>query len=78
MFIFFRSKYKQPQLRPKGLGLGADKVVKENQKKSSKENDEDLAIVKKALVKVTMGKYAGFYGQVEFFMHILDINANYF
>ncbi|XP_045513698.1 G-patch domain and KOW motifs-containing protein [Pieris brassicae] len=58
------SKYKLPQLRPKGLGLGADKVVKENQKKSTRENDEDLAIVKKAFVKITMGKYAGFYGQV--------------
>ncbi|CAF4826283.1 unnamed protein product [Pieris macdunnoughi] len=58
------SKYKLPQLRPKGLGLGADKVVKENQKKSTRENDEDLAIVMKAFVKITMGKYAGFYGQV--------------
>ncbi|XP_045484348.1 G-patch domain and KOW motifs-containing protein [Pieris rapae] len=58
------SKYKLPQLRPKGLGLGADKVVKENQKKSTRENDDDLAIIKKAFVKITMGKYAGFYGQV--------------
>ncbi|CAK1542200.1 unnamed protein product [Leptosia nina] len=59
------SKYKQPQLRPKGLGLGADKVVKENQKKkTAKENEEELSIIKKAYVRITTGKYAGFYGQV--------------
>ncbi|CAG9566111.1 unnamed protein product [Danaus chrysippus] len=58
-----QSKYKQPQLRPKGLGLGADKVVKENQKnKSSK--DEELSIVKNAYVKITSGKYSGYYGKV--------------
>ncbi|XP_038221982.1 G-patch domain and KOW motifs-containing protein [Zerene cesonia] len=61
-----QSKYKHPELRPKGLGLGADKVIKENQKKKSKskDNEEELAIVKKSFVKITTGKYAGFYGQV--------------
>ncbi|XP_045501283.1 G-patch domain and KOW motifs-containing protein [Colias croceus] len=61
-----QSKYKLPELRPKGLGLGADKVIKENQKKKSntKDNEEELAIVKKSFVKITTGKYAGFYGQV--------------
>ncbi|CAG4935443.1 unnamed protein product [Colias eurytheme] len=61
-----QSKYKLPELRPKGLGLGADKVIKENQKKKSntKDNEEELALVKKSFVKITTGKYAGFYGQV--------------
>ncbi|XP_032514635.2 G-patch domain and KOW motifs-containing protein [Danaus plexippus] len=58
-----QSKYKQPQLRPKGLGLGADKVVKENQKNKSS-NDEELSIVKNAYVKITSGKYSGYYGKV--------------
>ncbi|XP_047532711.1 G-patch domain and KOW motifs-containing protein [Vanessa atalanta] len=60
-----QSKYKQPQLRPKGLGLGADKVIKENQKKkSSNGKDEDLSIVKNSFVKITSGKYSGFYAKV--------------
>ncbi|CAG4943842.1 unnamed protein product [Parnassius apollo] len=59
------SKYKPPQLRPKGLGLGADKVIAENQKKNNcKDNDNDLSIVKNACVKVTSGKYSGCYGKV--------------
>ncbi|KAI8434264.1 hypothetical protein MSG28_012358 [Choristoneura fumiferana] len=58
-------KHKQPELRPKGLGLGADKVVKENQKKNvTKDKDENLSIVKNAYVKITTGKYAGCYGRV--------------
>ncbi|XP_050667275.1 G-patch domain and KOW motifs-containing protein isoform X1 [Leptidea sinapis] len=58
------SKYKQPVLRPKGLGLGADKVIGQKQSKKSRDNEEELAIVKKAFVKVTSGKYSGLYGQV--------------
>ncbi|KAJ8718551.1 hypothetical protein PYW08_002788 [Mythimna loreyi] len=59
------SKYKQPELRPKGLGLGADKVIKENQKKQSKDKkQEELVIVKNAYVKISTGKYSGYYGKV--------------
>ncbi|XP_022824763.1 G patch domain and KOW motifs-containing protein [Spodoptera litura] len=59
------SKYKQPELRPKGLGLGADKVVKENQKKQAKDKkEEQLVIVKNSFVKITTGKYSGYYGKV--------------
>ncbi|XP_013140352.1 PREDICTED: G patch domain and KOW motifs-containing protein isoform X2 [Papilio polytes] len=58
------SKYKLPNLRPKGLGLGADKVIKDNQKNASKDNDKELAIVKNACVKITAGKYNGCYGKV--------------
>lgn len=59
-------KHKQPELRPKGLGLGADKVIKENQKKnvSKDKKDEELSIVKNSFVKITTGKYSGLYGKV--------------
>lgn len=61
-----RSKYKQPALRPKGLGLGADKVIKENQKKKSgNDKEEELNIVKNSFVKITTGKYSGCYGKVK-------------
>ncbi|XP_026326099.1 G-patch domain and KOW motifs-containing protein [Hyposmocoma kahamanoa] len=59
-----QSKYKQPALRPKGLGLGADKVIKENQKKSGNDKEEELSIVKNSFVKITIGKYSGCYGKV--------------
>ncbi|KAF9417028.1 hypothetical protein HW555_005780 [Spodoptera exigua] len=59
------SKYKQPELRPKGLGLGADKVIKDNQKKQTKDKkEEELVIVKNSFVKITTGKYSGYYGKV--------------
>ncbi|XP_059061448.1 G-patch domain and KOW motifs-containing protein [Achroia grisella] len=60
-----QSKYKQPALRPKGLGLGADKVIADKQKKkSSKDKEEELSIVKNSYVKITTGKYSGYYGKV--------------
>ncbi|XP_026749910.2 G-patch domain and KOW motifs-containing protein [Galleria mellonella] len=60
-----QSKYKQPQLRPKGLGLGADKVIADSQKKkSSKDKEEELSIVKNSYVKITTGKNSGYYGKV--------------
>ncbi|XP_039758731.1 peptidyl-prolyl cis-trans isomerase G [Pararge aegeria] len=60
-----QSKYKQPQLRPKGLGLGADKVIKEKEKsQSAKDKEEELSIVNNSFVKITTGKYNGLYGKV--------------
>ncbi|CAG9090313.1 unnamed protein product [Plutella xylostella] len=59
-----QAKFKEPQLRPKGLGLGADKMVKQNQKKAAGKGEEELTIVKNAFVKITSGKYSGFYGKV--------------
>ncbi|CAH0718285.1 unnamed protein product, partial [Brenthis ino] len=60
-----QSKYRQPLLRPKGLGLGADKMVKDNQnKKGTKDKDEELSIVKNSFVKITSGKHSGYYGKV--------------
>lgn len=62
-----QTKFKQPQLRPKGLGLGADKMIKENQKNKSskdKDKDENLSIVKTSFVRITSGKHSGYYGKV--------------
>lgn len=57
-------KYKQPEVRPKGLGLGADKVIKQKKTQTSNDKAEELAIVKNAFVKITTGKYANCYGKV--------------
>lgn len=59
-----RRKYREPQLRPKGLGLGADTVLKKNQKKAVDKDGKELLIVKNAFVKITTGKFKGCYGKV--------------
>ncbi|KAI5651409.1 g-patch domain-containing protein [Phthorimaea operculella] len=61
------AKYKPPTLRPKGLGLGADKVISDKQKKKTVNKDgkeEELAIVKNSYVKIIAGKHTGYYGKV--------------
>lgn len=60
-----KSKYKQPVLRPKGLGLGADALIKKKAAKSnSKEEEKELMIIKGGFVKITSGKYSGLYGKI--------------
>ncbi|KAL0271976.1 UNVERIFIED_CONTAM: hypothetical protein PYX00_005122 [Menopon gallinae] len=49
-----------PKLRPKGLGLGADKVVLQQTA-----HDPDLTISIKGYVKFVNGSHKGSYGQVE-------------
>ncbi|XP_077291527.1 G-patch domain and KOW motifs-containing protein [Arctopsyche grandis] len=60
-----------PTLRPKGMGLGADKVTiqqKNGEKPSEKkEEQEELKIVKGSFVKMIAGKHAGTYGQISGF-----------
>lgn len=55
-----------PNLRPKGMGLGADKIV--SLEKSDKQNaiNDDLKLVKGAYVQIIAGKQNGAYGQVRF------------
>lgn len=48
-----------PKLRPKGLGLGADKVL------ARPPESEDLTIALKSYVKFRSGQRNGAYGQVE-------------
>ncbi|XP_046741415.1 G-patch domain and KOW motifs-containing protein [Diprion similis] len=55
-----------PALRPKGMGLGADKVTmqKQNGKPRTKE-EEELKLIKGAFVKLIAGKQKDSYGQIE-------------
>lgn len=52
-----------PVLRPKGMGLGADKV----NKPVKTESKEELVMKKGAFIKVVSGQNKGFYGKVEGF-----------
>lgn len=55
-----------PELRPKGMGLGADKVTKQNKKTESKEKlQEEIKIEKGTCVKLISGKHNNSYGQIE-------------
>lgn len=55
-----------PVLRPKGMGLGADKVVKTSSSSNFvPEEGEILRKIKDSFVKITDGKYRNCYGQVK-------------
>lgn len=56
-----------PELRPKGMGLGADKVTLQKKNTDSKKNDEELKIEKGTFVKIIAGKQSNNYGQIEGF-----------
>lgn len=54
---------KEPALRPKGLGLGANKMA--NAEKKPKTSEElELTLVKGAFAKITAGHNKGLYCQV--------------
>lgn len=58
------------KLRPKGLGLGADRTVLENAAKAltkPKDGEEELKVVVGANVQLLSGKHQGLYGQVCFY-----------
>lgn len=61
------AKLKTPALRPKGMGLGADKVAKPKPVLIAPAPDEVLEIKKGASIKVIAGKFKDMYGQVSFF-----------
>lgn len=54
----------QPILRPKGMGLGADKVLKQKPLLVEPEQNEKLEMKKNAYVRILGGKYKDLYGQV--------------
>ncbi|XP_076231632.1 G-patch domain and KOW motifs-containing protein-like [Calliopsis andreniformis] len=56
-----------PEMRPKGMGLGADKVTLQKQNTDSKKQDEELKIEKGTFVKIIAGKQSNSYGQIEGF-----------
>ena len=52
-----------PVLRPKGMGLGADKVIQVPKTKSN----EELVMKKGAFLNIISGPHKGFYGKIEGF-----------
>lgn len=56
-----------PELRPKGMGLGADKVTLQKKNTDSKKQEEELKIEKGTFVKIIAGKQSNNYGQIEGF-----------
>lgn len=56
---------KEPELRPKGMGLGADKVVKKAKLLVAPAANESLEIKKNAYVRILGGKFKDLYGQIE-------------
>lgn len=58
---------KEPELRPKGMGLGADKAIKKQKLLVEPAVNEVLEIKKKAYVRILAGKYRCLYGQVNLY-----------
>lgn len=54
-----------PELRPKGMGLGADKLIKSAQKK--RHSEEELKLKNGSYVQFVIGRLDGQYGQVQGF-----------
>lgn len=53
-------------VRPKGMGLGADKLIKPKPLLVAPKNGELLVVKKNASVRILSGKYKDLYGQVSF------------
>lgn len=58
------AKSKEPELRPKGMGLGADKAVRPQKLLVAPSVNEVLIIKKNASVKILAGRYKDLYGMV--------------
>lgn len=55
---------KEPALRPKGLGLGANKMASVEKSSSKTDEEKELTLKKGAYAKITAGKHKGLYCQV--------------
>merc|ERR1712156_1006996 len=56
----------EPVMRPKGLGLGATRVNKDNETKNGDSDKKEKLLLKRgAFVKITSGKNKGQYGEVD-------------
>ncbi|XP_011150826.1 G-patch domain and KOW motifs-containing protein [Harpegnathos saltator] len=56
-----------PELRPKGMGLGADKVTLQKQNEKPRKEEEELRMEKGSFIKIIAGKQSNTYGQIEGF-----------
>lgn len=64
-YIYSNPHFSEPVLRPKGLGLGATKMINEGIGEVRKEKeDKELKIVKGAFVKIIAGQHKGKYCEV--------------
>lgn len=63
--------FDEPAVRPKGLGLGADKVVKKQPLLIPPALHEKLEIKKNACIKILAGKHKNLYGIVSTFYYFL-------
>lgn len=54
-----------PVMRPKGMGLGVDKILKSQPLLVKPEPNEVLQIKRNAFVRILAGKHKGLYGQIE-------------
>lgn len=56
-----------PELRPKGMGLGADKMALQKQSEKTRKNgeEEELRMQKGTFIKIIAGKQCHTYGQIE-------------
>lgn len=59
-----KAELEGPVLRPKGMGLGADKVIKKQPLLIAPNQSETLEIKRNACVKILAGKHKNFYGTV--------------
>ncbi|XP_044727661.1 G-patch domain and KOW motifs-containing protein homolog 1-like [Chrysoperla carnea] len=64
-----KTAHQMPAVRPKGMGLGADKLRtdKNSTKSQATNNGEQLKIIKNAYVKIISGRYNNMLGQVQGF-----------
>lgn len=60
-------KFDVPVVRPKGLGLGADKVIKKQKLLVAPAINETLEIKRNAFIKILAGKHKNLYGKIEGF-----------
>lgn len=66
-FLFCRiSQTKEPTLRPKGLGLGANKMANVEKPQKTKDGTE-LTLKKGGFAKITAGHHKGSYCDVSIF-----------
>lgn len=55
---------KEPALRPKGMGLGANKMANSEKSKKNVDNSSELVLKKGAYAKITAGHNKGSYCEV--------------
>lgn len=68
MYYFYRLVANVvPELRPKGIGLGADKVILQKQNGKSQKEEEELQMKTGSFIKIIVGKQSNAYGQIEGF-----------